>query len=152
MDLLERLLGRRPVGLDGLGSLERRVMEVIWRRRRPTSVRDLIREFGGRPAYTTLMTTSDRLFKKGLLDRRREGRAFLYTALVSDTETRWRPAAALLEALLRADPRPVLSFFVEAVSSQDRELLGELEQLVRERRDSLPPRRSMTQKAERGRR
>jgi predicted transcriptional regulator len=136
---LKFLLGRRPVGLDGLGSLERRVMETIWRRRRPTSVRDLLREFGGWPAYTTLMTTTDRLFKKGLLDRRREGRAFLYTPLVSDTEMRWRPTAALLEALLRMDPRPVLSFFVEAVSSQDRELLGELERLVRERRGARTP-------------
>lgn len=146
MSLLDRWFRRGPIGLDGLGSLERRVMEAIWRRRSPMSVRELWREFGGRPAYTTLMTTSDRLYKKGLLDRRRKGRAFLYSARVSVTEIRWRPAAALLEGLLRADPRPVLSFFVEAVSSQDRELLGELERLVRARRGAT------AERAERGRR
>ena len=39
------------------------------------SVRDIYRDFDERVAYTTLMTTLDRLFKKNLLERRKDGRA-----------------------------------------------------------------------------
>ena len=127
---------QRPpaVGLDGLGALERRVMEAIWQRGGEVSVRDLYDAFGNQPAYTTLMTTADRLFKKGLLDRRREGRAFLYSARVTAVESRWRPAAALLDGLLEKDAPLVLSFLVDHVSTRDEELLDDLERLIRAKR------------------
>ncbi|MDX6709384.1 MAG: hypothetical protein QOH96_400, partial [Blastocatellia bacterium] len=60
-------------------------MEEVWRSRE-VSVRDIYRTFEERMAYTTLMTTLDRLHKKGLLDRRKDGRAFIYTASVSPSE------------------------------------------------------------------
>src|SRR3989442_1563671 len=78
---------RRPRELAclALGSLERQVLDEVWRRRE-VSVRDIYRAFDERIAYTTLMTTLDRLFKKRLLERRKDSRAFLYTSLVSREE------------------------------------------------------------------
>ncbi len=63
---------RRPsdVASTALGHLERQTLEEIWRRGE-TSVRDIFLSFEKRIAYTTLMTTLDRLFKKGLLSRPR---------------------------------------------------------------------------------
>jgi predicted transcriptional regulator len=138
--MLGGILRRRSkVGLDGLGALERRVMEAIWQRGGDVSVRDLVEAFGHQSAYTTLMTTADRLFKKGLLDRRRAGRAFLYAARVSAVEARWRPARALLDGLLEKDAPLVLSFLVDAVSTRAQELLDDLERLIRaKRRESGP--------------
>ena len=46
------------------------------------SVRDLQPEFPG-SAYTTLMTTMDRLHRKGVLERRKVGRAFAYRPVSS---------------------------------------------------------------------
>ena len=69
-----------PVSLSV--KLERQVLEETWRLGE-VSVRDVHRAFDERIAYTTLMTTLDRLFKKKLLERRKDGRAFLYAALVS---------------------------------------------------------------------
>src|SRR5215469_18386413 len=66
-----------PENLDQLGSLESQLMERIWARGE-ISVRDLHVELAPRLAYTTIMTTLDRLYKKGLLDRRLDGRAFFY--------------------------------------------------------------------------
>ena len=68
-----------------IGKLEREVMEEVWRRGE-SSVRAVHEALGGRVAYTTVMTTLDRLYKKGLLDRRKEGRAFVYAARVSAEE------------------------------------------------------------------
>ena len=55
-----------------LGRLERAVMDTVWAGG-DFSVRDVQSTLGRPAAYTTVMTTLDRLFKKGLVRRRREG-------------------------------------------------------------------------------
>jgi predicted transcriptional regulator len=119
-----------------LGPLERRVLDALWTRTAPVSVRDLQPEFGD-IAYTTLMTTLDRLHRKGVLDRTKLGRAFLYRPRLSRPEFQAaRAVSALRDALAggTSEIAPVLSFFVQAVGDRDRELLDELEALVKARR------------------
>jgi predicted transcriptional regulator len=120
--------------MKALGPLEERVLELLWRSPAERSVREVQDELGGELAYTTVMTTLDRLYKKGLLLRRREGAAFRYEA----RESREAFAAGLLrgwlERLLRRESAtPLLASFVDVVSEHDRELLPELERLVREK-------------------
>lgn len=118
------------------GALESRVLEALWTREAPASVRDLQADFP-EAAYTTLMTTLDRLHRKGVLQRIKAGRAFLYRPRYSSEELRARLASDTLRRLLGADQaaiEPIVSFFVEAVSRQDREVLDDLEQLVQARR------------------
>ena len=59
------------------GPLEIRVLEALWARGTAAAVSDLQPQFPG-VAYTTLMTTLDRLFRKGTLSRFKSGRAFFY--------------------------------------------------------------------------
>jgi BlaI family transcriptional regulator, penicillinase repressor len=125
--------------LPGLGHLEHRVMTALWRGGEK-SVRDVHGTFAGELAYTTLMTTLDRLFRKGLLARRKEGRAYVYRAQVSRGELRQGAARGLLARLLgrdRESARPILSSIVESVSERDRDLLDDLERLVQDRRRAL---------------
>jgi len=58
-----------------LGKLERRVLNEAWRRGE-LAVREMFLGFDERVAYTTLMTTLDRLYKKKLLERRKDGGPF----------------------------------------------------------------------------
>ncbi|MFI5008268.1 MAG: BlaI/MecI/CopY family transcriptional regulator [Solirubrobacterales bacterium] len=141
---LERIF-RHAVGrgaddnLPGLGALEHRVMRALWTGG-PMSVRALRDLFADELAYTTLMTTMDRLFSKGLLERRKEGRAFVYTPRMSPEEYRQGAALGLLGRLMGADretARPILSCIVESVGERDRDLLDELERLVRAKRRAL---------------
>lgn len=132
---------RRPSDLAALalGRLERQVLEETWRRGE-TSVRDIFSAFDQRIAYTTVMTTLDRLYKKRLLSRRKDGRAFLYSALVTREEFERVIAADVIDGLLgrAADGvEPVLACIVDAVSEHDRELLDELDRLIREKRREL---------------
>jgi predicted transcriptional regulator len=53
-------------------------MQEVWGHGSAT-VRELLADGTIRQAYTTVMTTLDRLYKKGMLDRIAEGRAFRYT-------------------------------------------------------------------------
>jgi predicted transcriptional regulator len=122
-----------------LGALERDVMALVWRRG-DVNVRDACDELGSGVAYTTVMTTMDRLFKKGLLTRRKVGRAFVYRATASRAEIEGAVATELMHSLLQreGEPLPVLSSLVDAVSNRDRALLDELERLIREKRRRRP--------------
>jgi predicted transcriptional regulator len=127
--------GRDPLRA-AFGHLEREVMEVIWRSA-PVSVRDVQTTLPRAVAYTTVMTTLDRLFKKGFIERERQGRAFLYRARHSRQEVEGAVAAGLLTGFLQQEgspARPLLSNLVDVVAERDTALLDELEQLVREKR------------------
>lgn len=122
-----------------LGPLEWRVLESLWSRAASASVRDLQPDFR-EIAYTTLMTTLDRLYRKGVLERTKQGRAFIYSARLSRQEFESGRAVDALRVALEgnsAELGPLLSFFVQAVSDRDRELLDELEALVRARREEI---------------
>ena len=121
---------------NSLGALEREVMELAWTRDE-LNVRETCGLLGSAVAYTTVMTTMDRLFKKGLLSRRMVGRAFVYRADATRRELNGAVAAELVQSLLQRDgsePLPILSSLVDAVSDRDRMLLDELERLIREKR------------------
>jgi predicted transcriptional regulator len=53
------------------GDLEAVIMDVMWRRGAPTTVRDVHGQLAqARPiAYTTVMTVMDNLYRKGFLQR-----------------------------------------------------------------------------------
>lgn len=135
----------RAAGEDGgsslaafLGTLEIQVLECLWNQPEETSVRRLRENFPG-AAYTTLMTTLDRLYKKGLLDRRLCDRAFLYVPRFTREELEKHLAAGVLARLLagatsRWAARPILSTLVETVGRRDAALLDELEALIRAER------------------
>jgi predicted transcriptional regulator len=121
------------------GPLEIRVLEALWAHDGLASVRDLQPSFPA-VAYTTLMTTLDRLFRKGVLARSKSGRAYHYRPHWTRTELQSQLAESVLATLLPGESaavRPLLSMFVDAVGHKDRALLDELEQLVRVRRDAL---------------
>lgn len=124
------------------GPLEIRVLDALWSRNAPSSVKDLQPGFPG-VAYTTLMTTLDRLYRKGTLDRYKAGRAFFYTPRRSRQELISDLAGTAFARLLNGDQaatRPILSMFVDTVVDRDAALLDELEALVRARRDELKAR------------
>ncbi|MBS1791528.1 MAG: BlaI/MecI/CopY family transcriptional regulator [Acidobacteria bacterium] len=130
-----------------LGPLERSVMEFIWQRYEAqgeapgkVSVRDVYLAFDRRLAYTTLMTTLDRLYKKGLLEREKDGRAFIYSPSLSQQELERSLARNVIDTLLGRGEHgvePVLACIVDAVSDRDRELLDDLDRLIREKRQAL---------------
>jgi len=140
--MARRLLfwGFRPAEeVQGLGTLERQILDEVWRLGR-ARVRDVLVAVHHEVAYTTAMTVMDRLFKKGMLERERVGRAYVYSAAVSSEQLQSSFVMGLLQRLLGggADAAaPVLSHLVDTVSARDRELLDELGRLIREKRREI---------------
>src|SRR5262249_16860310 len=61
---------------------------------------DVVEKLDSRLAYTTVMTTLDRLFKKGLLDRYKSERAFVYTPRLSSDDWERQRAGDLVAGIL----------------------------------------------------
>ena len=98
--------------MRGFGDLEAVIMDRVWGRGVPVTVRDLFDELRReRPiAYTTVMSTMDNLHRKGWLARERDGKAYRYTAVASREEY---SARLMREAMTGAgDTETVLSHFV----------------------------------------
>jgi predicted transcriptional regulator len=125
-----------------LGPLECRILEEVWSRKSLT-VRELLADGKIRLAYTTLMTTLDRLFKKGLLDRTEEGRAFRYSSRCTPAEVpRFVAVTGMRRWIESTRPSTLpLSYFVEAISAHDARLLDELRVLVERKRLELKRRK-----------
>jgi len=123
----------------GLGPLEIAVLEILWGRGE-SNVHDVSEKLGRPLAYTTVMTTLDRLYKKGLLDRRKSERAFLYSPRLSRQEFQQKRAGDFVAAFL-AEPQPsgelLISCLVDAVGRHDQSLLDELEKKIRLKRREL---------------
>jgi predicted transcriptional regulator len=114
------------------------LLEALWARGSAT-VRELLEDEKLTQAYTTVMTTLDRLYKKQLLDRVAEGRAFRYSPRQTPEELRRVVAVEGIRQLLGSGVTSSLplSYLVEAVGTHDAQLLDELQLLVERKRLEL---------------
>lgn len=140
-----RLLKERILGGNGdlaaatLGPLEMELMQILWSHGE-SNVREVVCRLDRALAYTTVMTTLDRLYKKGLLDRCMPDRAFVYSARFSREEWERRRAETVVAGWL-AGSRPsrelLFSSFLDAVGEHDAKLLDELEKKIRRKRREM---------------
>jgi predicted transcriptional regulator len=135
---LKRHFGKKKASLEQLGELETELMERAWAHQE-ISVRGLHQEMGKRLAYTTLMTTLDRLYKKGLLHRRKEGKAYFYSPVLTEQQYQESLTQHFFGMVLndRKNSGAVLSRFVEAVGETDQRMLEELDEIVKAKRRDL---------------
>lgn len=116
-----------------LGQLEAEVMDLLWSRTRPVSVRDVLEDLrSDRPiAYTTVMTVLDNLHRKDFVTRHKDGRAYLY----EPAQSREQHTAELMETVLSGSRNPgaTLLQFVGQMPAEEIALLrAALEDVERE--------------------
>lgn len=120
-----------PSGTRGarVGDLEKVVLEVLWAAEDWSTVREVFAVIEAeRPiAYTTVMTVLARMAKKGLVEQRRDGKAYLYRA----SATRGEMAADLMRQALGSvaddagGARDALVAFVGEATEEERAALRE---------------------------
>jgi len=130
---------RRPIAL---GWLETVVLDRLWAHG-PADVAAMHervgapRERAGAPrelSRNTIQSTLERLYRKGLADRCKRGRAYEYRARLTRAEWLTQSLSRLLDATPGADSALVLSAFVDLAERTGDENLDALEALVRARR------------------
>lgn len=122
-----------------LGRLELALMQILWSHGEG-NVREVVQRLQRPLAYTTVMTTLDRLYKKGLLDRHMLDRAFVYSAHLSRDEWERQRAESIFASLFsdsNASRELLVSSFLDAAGRHDAVLLDELEKRIRTKRKEL---------------
>lgn len=117
-----------------LGDLESAVMEILWTESRQT-VNEVEERLRNRReiAHTTVLTTLDRMFRKGYLTREKEAKAFVYSPRYTRAEFERALTQEVLGALLGQFTESALSTFVDLVG-EDASALDQLEAKIREKR------------------
>jgi predicted transcriptional regulator len=118
-----------------LGDLEADVMEVMWARGRAT-VHDVHERLAAdrELAYTTVMTVMSRLADKGLLEKWKDGAAYVYVPAASKEEFTRRTVGTVLSELLDDFTAPAMSQFVEFMGEQDEAAIEALAKAIEEKR------------------
>jgi predicted transcriptional regulator len=117
---------------SSLGRLEQEVLNVVCRIGE-SSARQVLKQMPHPLAYTTVMTTMARLYRKGLLSRRVSGKSFLYTSRLSSAQLELQFARDLLRALTRCmeiASDQLAAATVDVLHRQRPELLQELRRAI----------------------
>ena len=110
-------------------------MDIVWQQPDQTVVDVETRLRRKRDiAHTTVLTTLDRMHRKGYLLREKKGKAFVYSARLTRDEFERQLAQEVLGALLGGLGEPVLSTFIDLVG-EDSGKLEHLEELIRRKRE-----------------
>ena len=118
-----------------LGDLEADIMECMWNLGAAT-VRDVHECLVPRRdiAYTTVMTVMTRLADKGLLQRKQEGRAYVYSPVESRDAFCAGVVKSVVRGLFGGMGAPVLAHFVEGLSDDDQAELDALAAIIEQKR------------------
>jgi predicted transcriptional regulator len=119
-----------------LGPLEAEVMDRLWKRRSAT-VRDIVEDLGRsrQLAYTTVMTIMTRLHAKGLLDRSRDGKTYVYKPSFTRQEHRERLTRDLARGLVAEFGDAALAAFSAELDTVDASHRAALRRLTQRGRD-----------------
>lgn len=113
-------VGRGPAR-RGAGELESEVLAALWAADRPLTTAEVQREVDAELAYNTVLTILTRLYEKGTVNRRADGRRHRYEPVKGAEEV----AAEQMQALLSRGPdrRGVLLRFATSLTEEDAEAL-----------------------------
>lgn len=113
-----------------LGDLEKQVLQYLWSVKSADAKQvhsDLSRVRGG--SLNTIQSTLDRLYKKGLLSREKQGHAFQYSPAVE----RYEFVGQLIQDVTREfvdDENGLVAAFTSISSEMSESQLEQLEQLI----------------------
>ena len=129
------------------GELEAAVMDAVWNCSE-ASVAEVCQRLGKDEHYKTVMTVMNRLVQKGVLRRRRESRAYLYSATQERDDFESRLSRRVAEGLVRDYGDLAVAQFVDALDAVDPELLDRLEAMVRLRANRISAEQALSAEAD----
>ena len=114
------------------GDLEEKVMEVLWKKGSAT-VSEVKKALKDEFAHTTIMTILDRLYKKGILKREKEGKGYRYYPVVSKEEFEKMVAKKVVKDITKTDPSLAIAAFEGIVENLSKEDIEKLKKLIEEK-------------------
>jgi predicted transcriptional regulator len=109
------------IGNISLGPLEKNVMDCVWREE-IVSVKDVhsCLKKSRKIAYTTVMTVMTRLTEKGLLKRKKHGKAFIYSPKRTREQTAKKMIGKIIDSLVDQFGEEAVVAFSDELEHQKR--------------------------------
>lgn len=117
-----------------LGPLETEIMRLLWDHKRST-VKKVHRTLSQQRdiAYTTVMTTMSRLAEKGVLNRQRDGLAYVYAPAITEEEFVSLVVSQVLDGLLDDYTDRTIEYLVDYLARNNPRELQRLQMTIQER-------------------
>jgi len=109
---------------DGLTRLELKIMQVVWRRG-PSNVTEVQEDLDEPLAYTTVQTMLNILERKGKVKRRLRGRAYEYSAAVSESKAVSHAVRDLVDRMFGGSSEELVMSLIKS-RQLDRETIARL--------------------------
>lgn len=130
-----RLQGNRSGAGLTLGDLEFKVYNVVCKKGKAT-VREIVEAMEDNLAYTTIMTTCDRLAKKGVFNRTKCGKSYVYETSASKEDLDVQTTCRVLGSVIDSLTEPVVANFIDMLKESDSKKLDMLERMIKERKNA----------------
>jgi len=130
---MSRLLHVGPAGPSPFGSLEQRIMDVLWLRASDCTVGDVVAALGSSaPSYSAVKAVLANLVRKKTVRKVDAGKAKLYCATSSRAEFEGRVMRDIVSPLYRANRNPLLTHIADALIDED--AVAEFQTLLAQRK------------------
>jgi len=118
-----------------LGELEKSILQYLWQYQ-PADAKTVHAHFSDlrSSSLNTIQSALDRLYKKGLLTREKQGHAFQYQTLQSKQEFVGQLMNDVAADFITAEPERLQAAFVSMTQGADEDALARLEKLIQQRR------------------
>lgn len=123
--------------IEHLGPLQKRIMEVIWKRGKAT-IHDVKAEIDPENdlAYTTFLSAVQKLKKEGWLAHEEQGRAHVFFPATSREKEGARSLQKLLKHIFHGDPMLLFQNLIQQTDLDEKEL-NELRKMIDQRKEEL---------------
>jgi len=120
-----------------LGMLEKDIMEVLWNRGE-SCVSDILDSFPSdrNISYSTVITVTNRMAKKGLLKKRKLGKAYFYTPAYNKEEFLELVSKRVVEGISEFSLQSAIVNFVDYMSQVDPKKIEYFSKLIESKRQS----------------
>lgn len=118
-----------------LGTLEKDIMEVLWERQE-SSVKDILDAFPAdrNISYSAVITVTNRMTKKGLLKKRKMGKAYFYKSIYDREQFFEMVSKKVVEGISGFSLKSAMVHFVDYMSQMDPEKMEYFSKLIESKR------------------
>jgi len=118
------------------GELELAIMNVIWDKKEVT-VLDVQNSLGKDNAYTTIMTVLSRMFNKGMVERIKNGRNYIYTITKEKPLEITNILDKIKKSIFDGNAFQMVNYLIDNSNDINKEELESIEALIDKRKKEL---------------
>ncbi|MDP4009948.1 MAG: BlaI/MecI/CopY family transcriptional regulator [Candidatus Shapirobacteria bacterium] len=110
------------VKTDLLGSLEQKIMDILWTAKTPQKPAQVLKKLKGKYAYTTIMTVLKRMNDKCVLERKLIGKVYFYSPLANKEKFIKSNLSGIFDELVGSYGHLAISQFVDSIKNNKDDL------------------------------